>query len=60
MGHVRNYTIGDVVSRFQRLQAANVMQSNRLGCIRPNLQKTAAVKTTPAPWTYENISSTNT
>lgn len=26
MGHVRNYTIGDVVSRFQRLQGKNVMQ----------------------------------
>ena len=26
MGHVRNYTIGDVVSRFQRLQGQNVMQ----------------------------------
>ncbi|MAD89888.1 MAG: hypothetical protein CMK64_09315, partial [Pseudoalteromonas sp.] len=25
MGHVRNYTIGDVVSRFQRLQGKNVM-----------------------------------
>lgn len=26
MGHVRNYTIGDVVSRFQRLQGKNVLQ----------------------------------
>jgi len=26
MGHVRNYTIGDVVSRFQRMQGKNVMQ----------------------------------
>ena len=26
MGHVRNYTIGDVISRFQRLQGKNVLQ----------------------------------
>jgi len=26
MGHVRNYTIGDVISRFQRMQGKNVMQ----------------------------------
>lgn len=56
MGHVRNYTIGDVVSRFQRLQGKNVMQPmgwDAFGLPAEN----AAIKnnTAPAKWTYENI-----
>ena len=56
MGHVRNYTIGDVVSRFQRLQGKNVMQPmgwDAFGLPAEN----AAIKnnTAPANWTYENI-----
>ena len=56
MGHVRNYTIGDVISRFQRLQGKNVMQPmgwDAFGLPAEN----AAInhKTAPAKWTYENI-----
>ncbi|MDO6720064.1 leucine--tRNA ligase [Psychrosphaera sp. 1_MG-2023] len=56
MGHVRNYTIGDVVSRFQRLNGKNVMQPmgwDAFGLPAEN----AAINnnTAPAKWTYENI-----
>ncbi|WP_392563151.1 leucine--tRNA ligase [Orbus sturtevantii] len=56
LGHVRNYTIGDTISRFQRMQGKNVLQP--IGWDAFGLPaEGAAVKnnTAPAKWTYENI-----
>ncbi|MBH2872455.1 leucine--tRNA ligase [Serratia marcescens] len=56
MGHVRNYTIGDVISRYQRMLGKNVLQP--IGWDAFGLPaEGAAVKnnTAPAPWTYDNI-----
>ena len=56
MGHVRNYTIGDVVSRYQRMKGKNVLQPFGWDAFGLPAEG-AAVKnnTAPAKWTYENI-----
>jgi len=56
IGHVRNYTLGDIIARYQRMQGKNVMQPMGWDAFGMPAEG-AAIKhqMSPAKWTYQNI-----
>ena len=56
MGHVRNYSIGDAISRFQRMKGKNVLQPMGWDAFGMPAENSAIQnKVNPAQWTYGNI-----